>query len=106
MAAACPMVLLVATMLRLWTVSEGDPNEFRLYAELLSEYNTLVRPVRNHSLPVEVQLSVILQQIVDVDEQNQILEINAWLSYAWNDYKLAWDPADYDGLTDVCCMAR
>ena len=78
-----------------------DDNEYRLYRDLLKDYNLLERPVRNHSQAVRVTLSVILQQIVDVDEQNQIIEINAWLSYAWKDYKLNWSPEHYGGVADV-----
>lgn len=39
----------------------------------MREYNTLERPVENHSLPVTVYLKVSLQQLIDVDEKNQIV---------------------------------
>jgi hypothetical protein len=42
---------------------------------------TQERPVENHSYPVVVRLKVSLQQLIDVDEKNQIVYINAWLDY-------------------------
>ncbi|KAE9414325.1 hypothetical protein Angca_006192, partial [Angiostrongylus cantonensis] len=44
---------------------------------------------------------VSLQQIIDVDEKNQIVYVNAWLDYEWNDYKLVWDISEYGNITDV-----
>ncbi|KHJ86413.1 Neurotransmitter-gated ion-channel ligand binding domain protein [Oesophagostomum dentatum] len=44
---------------------------------------------------------VSLQQIIDVDEKNQIVYVNAWLDYTWYDYKLSWDLSEYGNITDV-----
>lgn len=30
-----------------------------------------------------------------------MLEVNAWLKYAWTDVKLKWDPEEYGGVTDL-----
>ncbi|XP_027564277.1 neuronal acetylcholine receptor subunit alpha-6 isoform X3 [Neopelma chrysocephalum] len=35
------------------------------------------------------------------DEVNQIMETNLWLRHIWNDYKLRWDPSQYDGIEFV-----
>nr|CAD2196741.1 unnamed protein product [Meloidogyne enterolobii] len=53
--------------------------------DLLRDYNVLERPVENHSHPVTVHLKVSLQQLIDVDEKNQIVHVNAWLDYLWNE---------------------
>lgn len=58
---------------------------------------------------------MFLQQILDVDEKNQLVSVNAWLSYVsprfflfskikfqtWKDYKLKWDPNQYGGIRDI-----
>nr|QOR60934.1 nicotinic acetylcholine receptor alpha subunit 16 [Necator americanus] len=75
--------------------------ERRLYEDLMRDYNNLERPVANHSKPVTVYLKVSLQQIIDVDEKNQIVYVNAWLDYIWYDYKLSWDMSEYGNITDV-----
>nr|CAD2183091.1 unnamed protein product [Meloidogyne enterolobii] len=79
----------------------ASPHERRLYEDLLRDYNVLERPVENHSHPVTVHLKVSLQQLIDVDEKNQIVHVNAWLDYLWNDYKLRWDPNEYGNISDV-----
>uniref|UniRef100_A0A183FE27 Neurotransmitter-gated ion-channel ligand binding domain protein n=1 Tax=Heligmosomoides polygyrus TaxID=6339 RepID=A0A183FE27_HELPZ len=68
---------------------------------LVVGYNPLERPVANSSKPLVVMIKMFLQQILDVDEKNQLVSINAWLSYMWHDYKLNWDPAAYDGILDI-----
>ncbi|VDM67032.1 unnamed protein product [Strongylus vulgaris] len=55
--------------------------ERKLYEDLMRDYNNLERPVANHSKPVTVYLKVSLQQIIDVDEKNQVVYVNAWLDY-------------------------
>ncbi|GMR60177.1 hypothetical protein PMAYCL1PPCAC_30372 [Pristionchus mayeri] len=76
-------------------------HERRLYEDLMRDYNNLERPVANHSDAVVVKLKVSLQQIIDVDEKNQIVYVNAWLDYTWTDYKLVWDLTEYGNISDV-----
>jgi hypothetical protein len=57
----------------------ADEHEYQLYKVLMTNYTNLERPVSNNSLPVTVIVDLILQQIVDVDEKNQVIEINAWI---------------------------
>ena len=44
----------------------GNPDAKRLYDDLLSNYNKLVRPVVNVSDAVEVKLKLKLSQLIDV----------------------------------------
>lgn len=62
-------------------IVEGSYHERRLYEDLMRDYNNLERPVANHSEAVIVNLKVSLQQLIDVDEKNQVVFINAWLDY-------------------------
>lgn len=82
-------------------ISESSYHERRLYEDLMRDYNNLERPVANHSDAVIVYLKVSLQQLIDVDEKNQIVFINAWLDYTWNDYKLRWDKGEYGNISDI-----
>ncbi|CAP25919.2 Protein CBR-ACR-25 [Caenorhabditis briggsae] len=76
--------------------SEGD-----LYTELLEDYEPLERPIENSSEAVMVRMGLVLQQIVDVDEKNQVVDVNAWLKFSWIDYSLKWEPEEYGGVTDL-----
>ena len=50
------------------------------YVTVLLFFLQSVRPVENSSYPLIVNFGVSLHQIVDVDEKNQILTTNCWLT--------------------------
>ncbi|XP_058814428.1 acetylcholine receptor subunit alpha-type acr-16 isoform X9 [Topomyia yanbarensis] len=77
------------------------PHEKRLLNHLLATYNTLERPVANESESLKVKFGLTLQQIIDVDEKNQLLISNIWLSLEWNDYNLRWNDSEYGGVRDL-----
>merc|ERR1712158_75186 len=89
-----------------WTVivifmvsgSCGNPDAKRLYDDLLSNYNKLVRPVVNVTDAVTVKLKLKLSQLIDVNLRNQIMTTNLWVEQFWFDYKMRWDPAEYGGV--------
>ncbi|XP_068031978.1 neuronal acetylcholine receptor subunit alpha-6 [Anomalospiza imberbis] len=76
-------------------------SEERLFHKLFSDYNQFIRPVENVSDPVTVYFELAITQLTNVDEVNQIMETNLWLRHIWNDYKLRWDPRQYDGIEFV-----
>ncbi|KFW76139.1 Neuronal acetylcholine receptor subunit alpha-6, partial [Manacus vitellinus] len=76
-------------------------SEERLFHKLFSQYNQFIRPVENVSDPVRVYFELAITQLTNVDEVNQIMETNLWLRHIWNDYKLRWDPSQYDGIEFV-----
>jgi len=57
-------------------------DESRLIGELMNRYKTIgkhTRPVFNSSMPVEVRLSIILRQIIHVDENKQYITLKLLL---------------------------
>ena len=68
-------------LLALLAVVHGSAREHALYEDLMATYDGRERPVANSTHPITIKLGVILQQLIDVDEKNQILTINAWLKY-------------------------
>uniref|UniRef100_A0A914RNM1 Neurotransmitter-gated ion-channel ligand-binding domain-containing protein n=1 Tax=Parascaris equorum TaxID=6256 RepID=A0A914RNM1_PAREQ len=100
----------------------SEQNLIRLYRHLLNDYESDVRPSIRHDLPINVTFSFSLTQIIDVlitdryleirimhetflfifqDERNQIITTNAWIRQNWVDYKLVWDPAEFDNVTFI-----
>ncbi|XP_053720900.1 neuronal acetylcholine receptor subunit alpha-7-like [Synchiropus splendidus] len=100
------LLLCVAVSLCLVRVSHQDPNESRLRDELLKDYNPLVRPVKNYSDPLTVKIGFTLVQILDLDEKNQILTTNAWMTLEWTDTLLQWDSKKYNGIDIVRMPSR
>ncbi|XP_045116272.1 acetylcholine receptor subunit beta-like 2 isoform X3 [Portunus trituberculatus] len=76
----------------------ANPDAKRLYDDLLSNYNRLIRPVGNNSEKLIVKLGLKLSQLIDVNLKNQIMTSNVWVEQEWNDYKLRWNPEDYGGV--------
>uniref|UniRef100_A0A0K0E465 Acetylcholine receptor subunit alpha-type acr-16 n=1 Tax=Strongyloides stercoralis TaxID=6248 RepID=A0A0K0E465_STRER len=76
-------------------------HEERLFKNLMDNLNPMERPVANSSEAVVVKMRFFLQQIMDVDEKNQVVQVNAWIRYIWSDYKLKWNPEEYDNITDI-----
>ncbi|XP_034184538.1 nicotinic acetylcholine receptor alpha1 isoform X2 [Osmia lignaria lignaria] len=78
--------------------ASANPEAKRLYDDLLSNYNRLIRPVGNNSDRLTVKMGLRLSQLIDVNLKNQIMTTNVWVEQEWNDYKLKWNPDDYGGV--------
>ncbi|ENN80806.1 hypothetical protein D910_04899 [Dendroctonus ponderosae] len=76
----------------------ANPDAKRLYDDLLSNYNKLVRPVANVSDALSVKIKLKLSQLIDVNLKNQIMTTNVWVEQSWYDYKLQWNPMDYGNV--------
>lgn len=60
-------ILIVVLVLQLWLQQiAGNPDAKRLYDDLLSNYNRLIRPVRNNTETVLVKLGLRLSQLIDL----------------------------------------
>ncbi|XP_006922185.1 neuronal acetylcholine receptor subunit alpha-4 [Pteropus alecto] len=75
--------------------------EERLLKKLFSGYNKWSRPVANISDVVLVHFGLSIAQLIDVDEKNQMMTTNVWVKQEWHDYKLRWDPGDYENVTSI-----
>ncbi|CAD6215557.1 GSCOCG00000367001-RA-CDS [Cotesia congregata] len=97
---------IIGETLRVWLLSAlvvhgavaGNPDAKRLYDDLLSNYNKLVRPVVNTSDVLRVCIKLKLSQLIDVNLKNQIMTTNLWVEQSWYDYKLRWEPKEYGGV--------
>ncbi|CAF0792648.1 unnamed protein product [Brachionus calyciflorus] len=85
-------------LIRFYEVRATSSDAKRLYDDLITKYNRLIRPVGNNSEKLTVYMGLKLTQILDVDEKNQIMTTNVWLRQEWIDYKLKWDPKEYGGV--------
>ncbi|OQV25479.1 Acetylcholine receptor subunit beta-like 1 [Hypsibius exemplaris] len=79
----------------------GSADEERLVKELLSKYSRLTRPVRHTNETVQVEFTLILSLLINVQEREQVMKTNVWLQYKWVDPQLTWDPASYGGITSI-----
>ena len=72
------MSYLVVSLLLLPTshavLNMGNPDAKRLYDDLLSNYNKLVRPVQNTTDPLTVRIKLKLSQLIDVVSHSPLLQ--------------------------------
>ncbi|KAG7190615.1 hypothetical protein KM043_006702 [Ampulex compressa] len=76
----------------------GDEHEYRLTKYLLDKYDAGVRPAKNSSQPLTVIFGLSLHHIIDVDEKNQILTTNCWITQIWTDHHLKWNVSEFAGI--------
>ncbi|CAL8243387.1 unnamed protein product [Lota lota] len=83
-------------------------SEERLMNWLLvkQRYNKLIRPAMNRSERVTIKLQVSLAQLISVNEREQIMTTNVWLTQNWVDYRLSWDPSKYEGIEKLCIPSK
>ncbi|KAL3992748.1 dynein light chain 4, axonemal [Sarotherodon galilaeus] len=88
--------------------SSSADSEERLMNWLLGKdrYNPLIRPAVNRTERVTVKLQVSLAQLISVNEREQIMTTNVWLTQHWVDYRLSWDPAQYEGIVKLRIPSR
>lgn len=58
---------------------EANPDAKRLYDDLLSNYNRLIRPVINNTETLTVWLGLKLSQLMEVNLKNQVMTTNLWV---------------------------
>ncbi|OXU23952.1 hypothetical protein TSAR_008607 [Trichomalopsis sarcophagae] len=92
------MAMAVSCLAAVFPAVEANPEAKRLYDDLLSNYNRLIRPVGNNSDRLTVKMGLRLSQLIDVNLKAQIMTTNVWVEQEWNDYKLKWNPDDYGGV--------
>ena len=102
------MSYLVVSLLLLPTshavLNMGNPDAKRLYDDLLSNYNKLVRPVQNTTDPLTVRIKLKLSQLIDVVSHSPLLQ--HYRVYSVEHY------TSYISLTfsvpsqDICCSTN
>ncbi|XP_070535987.1 neuronal acetylcholine receptor subunit alpha-2-like isoform X2 [Ptychodera flava] len=78
---------------------EMNSAEDRLLTDLFSNYSTITRPVEDVQSTVPVSFFMAILQLIDIDEKMQVIKSNVWMYQEWDDYRLRWNPADYNNIT-------
>ncbi|XP_004389547.1 acetylcholine receptor subunit gamma isoform X2 [Trichechus manatus latirostris] len=78
--------------------AQGRNQEERLLADLMRNYNPQLRPAEREADVVNVSLKLTLTNLISLNEREEALTTNVWIEMQWCDYRLRWDPQDYEGL--------
>ncbi|CBY22842.1 unnamed protein product [Oikopleura dioica] len=80
-----------------------DDREEKLINKLLDKkkYSPLVRPVREVDDVMNINFTLILSQLISLEEYDQYMTAKVWLAQSWFDERLKWNPADFGGIEKV-----
>ncbi|KAM9085885.1 acetylcholine receptor subunit gamma isoform 2-T2 [Megaptera novaeangliae] len=90
--------LLLLPLLAVCLGAQGRNQEERLLGDLMQSYVPHLRPAKHDSDVVNVSLKLTLTNLISLNEREEALTTNVWIEMQWCDYRLRWDPRDYDGL--------
>ncbi|XP_066262696.1 acetylcholine receptor subunit alpha-like [Euwallacea similis] len=80
--------------------SSGSTAPSRLKTSLLCDYDSLIRPVKDHRNATIVLFKLLLKYL-SFDHFNHRLSVDSWFSVFWTDQHLVWTPADYEGIKSI-----
>ncbi|XP_024420987.1 acetylcholine receptor subunit beta isoform X1 [Desmodus rotundus] len=78
--------------------ARGSEAEGRLREKLFSGYDSSVRPAREVGDRVRVSIGLRLAQLISLNEKDEEMSTKVYLDLEWTDYRLSWDPAEYEGI--------
>lgn len=74
--------------------------EARVKKDILCDYNSDYRPVKDHKKAVTVKVRLALKYL-SFDPLEETLTIHSWVALSWKDEFLPWTPSDYGGVTEI-----
>ncbi|ETN69161.1 hypothetical protein NECAME_15493 [Necator americanus] len=82
-------------------VNASDDEE-RLMVDVFRGYNSLIQPVQNISeIPIIVKMALQLVLLINVDEKDQVMHTNVWLTLKWHDFQMRWNPVNYGEIREI-----
>ncbi|XP_056675908.1 acetylcholine receptor subunit gamma isoform X2 [Monodelphis domestica] len=64
----------------------------------MRNYNPNLRPAEVDSDIINVTLKLTLTNLISLNEREEALTTNVWIEMQWCDYRLRWDPRDYEDV--------
>uniref|UniRef100_A0A914VJH1 Neurotransmitter-gated ion-channel ligand-binding domain-containing protein n=1 Tax=Plectus sambesii TaxID=2011161 RepID=A0A914VJH1_9BILA len=65
----------------------------------------MVRSVKNQSSITHVTVSMVINSIVSINEQEEKIELLTWTTLSWTDEFLQWNPTDFGGCEMINTLA-
>ncbi|XP_026578993.1 acetylcholine receptor subunit beta [Pseudonaja textilis] len=75
--------------------------EGRLRTRLFETYSATVLPIHQISHKVPVRVGMSLSQLISLNEKDEELTTKVYMNQEWIDYRLTWNPAEFEGITAI-----
>nr|ACO48375.1 acetylcholine receptor DES-2-like protein [Haemonchus contortus] len=79
----------------------STPTQIQLVHDLLDKYDKKAKPMWDNTKPINVSFTVSLYQILELNEPQQFVLLNAWIIERWYDEFLYWSPMEYQNITEL-----
>ncbi|CAF0777634.1 unnamed protein product [Brachionus calyciflorus] len=76
--------------------------EQKISEEILREYDRTITPIGKS----EINLTFFLRQLVTIDEKNQLITTNSYVTQQWYDPRLTWNTSDYNITNKIIIQAK
>ncbi|CAI4227694.1 unnamed protein product [Auanema sp. JU1783] len=95
-------IILLFILFTLNLLVSASEDEERLMVDVFRGYNSLIQPVRNISeTPIIVKIALQLVLLINVDEKDQVMHTNVWLTLKWHDFQMRWNPVNYGEIRQI-----
>lgn len=72
--------------------------ETQLHANLTTKYDRKIRPYKkNETEPIQISMDFFMKKLKEFSEKENKISVVGSLYIEWADFRLTWDPTDYDG---------
>ena len=71
--------------------------ETQLHANLTTKYDRKIRPYENQTEPIQISMDFFMEKLKEFLERENKISVVGSLYIEWTDFRLTWDPTDYDG---------
>ncbi|KAM3821471.1 acetylcholine receptor subunit beta [Vipera latastei] len=97
------VVVVLGGLLWMLAVSAAGASEVegRLRTRLFRNYYATVLPIRRVSHKVPVRVGMSLSQLISLNEKDEELTTKVYMDQEWIDYRLTWDPSEFEGITSI-----
>ncbi|XGW24615.1 hypothetical protein V3C99_006222 [Haemonchus contortus] len=94
--------LLPVIFILLFVHVHTSEDEERLMVDIFRGYNSLIQPIRNvTTMPIIVKIALQLVLLINVDEKDQVMHTNVWLTLKWHDFQMRWNPVNYGEIKEM-----
>lgn len=94
--------LLIVFLFEYIVVIKSQSNSENIRNAILSMYDQTTKP----NGTVNLDVSIIIRQIVAIDEKGKTITTNVQFSIEWKDARLIWNPANYNNTNNILIKTR
>ena len=76
-------------------LSKSQNNELTLRNNLFTNYSSAIRPIKNSSNPINVEMGIGIKNLEEFNQKLESIKLNIWLRMNWNNEYLSWNETQY-----------